>query len=268
MIRKLIETVHINYGHIGIQKTYKLLSEKFTTKKLRCTIKKFVRLCDTCQRNKCSPTASANSQYILAREPFDLISVDHIGPFPTGQRGMKYALVCIDNFTKYTWIFTVRSANTRQSINCINKLIDQSNKKPSRILSDNGTAFKSKKWIDYLVENKIKSVFTAIRHPKGNLAERANKDIITYIRILVGENQKSWVSKINVIQNIINTTYHWTIEMTPHEASYNEKPIRPWDQMFKQVNEVKLSREELDNIIRERIKKKNAKNDQRRKIKV
>jgi len=52
----------------------------------------------------------------------DLVSVDHLGPFPTGQRGMKYLFVCIDNFTKYTWIYTIRSANTKQAMNSINKL--------------------------------------------------------------------------------------------------------------------------------------------------
>lgn len=257
IVKSLVEAIHINYGHIGIQKTYKLLSERFTMKRLRTIVKQIVRLCDSCQRNKSSPTANAEAQFILANGPFDIISIDHIGPFPTGQRGMKYSLVCIDNFTKYTWIFTVRSANTRQSINCIKKIMIQSNRKPNKILSDNGTAFKSKSWAAFLIENKIQPIFTAIRHPKSNLAERANRDIITYIRILVNENQKSWVSKISEIQNIINTTYHSTIEMTPHEAVFNEKPLRPWDKIFKQQNkEIKLTREELDQLIKERIRKK------------
>lgn len=46
------------------------------------------------------------------------------------------------------------------------------------------------------------------------MSERVNRDLITYLRILVYEKQNSWVSKVDYIRETINTTYHSTIEMT------------------------------------------------------
>lgn len=59
---------------------------------------------------------------------------------------MKYLFVCIDNFTKYIWIYPVRSANTKQAMNSMNKLLEEMKVIPNKILCDNGTALTSKNW--------------------------------------------------------------------------------------------------------------------------
>lgn len=130
----------------------------------------------------------------------DIVSVDYLGLFPAGQRGMKYLFVCVDNFTKYVWIYPVRSANTSQSIRSMHMLIEEMDQKSNQILCVNGTAFTSINWEKYIVRKVIKLMYTSIKHPQCNMAERLNRDIVTYLRIIISQRQNAWVSKIDSIK--------------------------------------------------------------------
>lgn len=100
--------------------------------------------------------------------------------------------------------------------------------KPKAVLTDNGTQFTSKKWLETLSELGIKCKFTAIRNPCTNLAERINRQLGNMFRILVGTKHTNWARHLKLIEECLNQTYHETIQTTPHEAHWKQKPYRDW----------------------------------------
>ena len=101
---------------------------------------------------------------------------------------------------------------------------------PRAILTDNGTQFTSKKWINGLKELNIQPKFTAIRNPCANLAERINRQLGNLFRIFVHDRHTKWSQYVKTIEACLNEVYHETIEVTPHEAHLGTRPTRAWEQ--------------------------------------
>ena len=101
-------------------------------------------------------------------------------------------------------------------------------------LTANGAQLTSKQWFKGLDELGIIPMYTAIRNPQTNLAERVNRQLGNLFRIFVGDQQHTkWSKFINTIECCINEVYHDTIEVTPYEAHHGRKPNRVWENFLK-----------------------------------
>lgn len=49
-----------------------------------------------------------------------------------------------------------------------------------------------------------------------------------FFRVLCEKSHKRWTNHVELVQNIINQTYHSTTEFTPVEIFLNKKPDRIW----------------------------------------
>ena len=79
--------------------------------------------------------------------------------------------------TKLVKLYAVTRPSTRSVLNVIiNKCIPEYGH-TKRVLTENGKQFSNKLWYDVLTQHEIQSVLTAIRRPKDNLAERANREL-------------------------------------------------------------------------------------------
>ena len=142
------------------------------------------------------------------------MSADYFGPLPTSTAGVKYLFVVIDNFTKYVRLFTLRRATTTTTLRRMKQYCEEFGS-PKAILTDNGTQFTSKKWVNGLKELNIQPKYTAIRNPCANLAERINRQLGNLFRIFVHDQHTKWSRYVNIIESCINEVYHETIEVTP-----------------------------------------------------
>lgn len=221
--RELIIEIHEAYSHIGTSKTYNLFKEYFTCNAAHALIKRIVKECDTCQKCKDHYRRGVGeTQPIIPKSKGDIISLDFYGPLPTSNSGVKYILVMVDNFTKYVKLYKLKRATTTITINKLKQYIREVGK-PKSVVSDNGSQFTSKKWIETLTELNIKAKFTAIRNPCTNLAERVNRQLGNMFRVLVGECHTKWAKYLRLVEECINQTYHETIQTTPHEAQWQIK---------------------------------------------
>ena len=80
-----------------------------------------------------------------------------------------------------------------------------------------------------LANLEIKPKFTAIRNTCTNLAESVNRQLGNVFRVLVGGHHTKWAKYIRLVEKTINETYHDTIEMTPHQAQWGQRPRRVWE---------------------------------------
>ena len=133
--------------------------------------------------------------------------------------------------------------------------------RPKAILTDNGTQFTSKKWVNGLKELNIQPKYTAIRNPCANLAKRINRQLGNLFRIFVHDQHTKWSQYVRTIEACINEVYHETIEITPHEAHLGKRPTRAWGKCLdKEVIDIKGS---FNSNIFVKIKEKREKHAKR-----
>lgn len=207
------------YGNIGTRKLYHILREHFTMDSMVKSVKQVTKGCDTCQ--KCKDTHNRNlvgeTRAIIPKGRGDLVSVDYYGPLPVSSGNVKYLFVVVDNFTKFVKLYKMRRATTATTIKRIKEYIEEYGK-PTRILSDNGTQFTAKRWVDTLKQMDIIPTYTAVRNPCTNIVKRWNRQLGNLFRVFVREQHTKWATYVPIIEACLNETYQETIEMTPHEA--------------------------------------------------
>jgi hypothetical protein len=90
-------------------------------------------------------------------------------------------------------------------------------KKPARILSDNGTQFSSPAWKKKLAELSIEALFSPVRRPQSNPAERWMREIGKFFKIYCSQNHRKWPELIPYIENWINQSVASSTGYTPIE---------------------------------------------------
>jgi hypothetical protein len=98
-----------------------------------------VRACKVCALNK--PAQSTHYGMLssgVATRPKEKLFVDFVGKLPRSKSGNAYALVCVDAFTKFVWIFPVREASTAIVIRALDFIFTTFGI-PENLVSDNAT---------------------------------------------------------------------------------------------------------------------------------
>lgn len=216
MASLLVKEIHEEYGHCGANKVYQLLKENYHLRHMVKTIKRVTQTCDLCQKSKIFNKRTRGPLISnIPTGPHEMVSLDLIGPLPTGQLGAKYLLVMLDVFAKYIQIYPIRKATANIILNKIEKHYIPTCGKFKKILTDNGTQFHSKQWTEKLNSLGIKVLHTTTYHPEGNPVERANREIGRMLRTYCHSKHTTWVSYLKKIEFWINNTTHTTTGYTP-----------------------------------------------------
>ena len=88
--------------HSGVNKTYRRIKLKWFWPGMISQIRTSVRRCEICQAAKHSnPNRKEYQQRIFAGRPWQVLSVDLVGPFSRTPRGNTMILVLSDHFTRW-----------------------------------------------------------------------------------------------------------------------------------------------------------------------
>ena len=88
LAQRLLREIHTIYGHIGGTKCTMMLKEAFYHHKLRKISARISKYCDSCQKCKTyTGNTSANTRPITPTKSGEFLSVNFIGPYPTGRGG-------------------------------------------------------------------------------------------------------------------------------------------------------------------------------------
>ncbi|KAK9879484.1 hypothetical protein WA026_006553 [Henosepilachna vigintioctopunctata] len=106
-------------AHFGISKTLARITEHYYWPKIKQSVRKYCLNCNVCKANKSSNQARMGlmGSYKMINFPFQLISLDLMGPFPKSKQGYKYLLVVSDWFTKFIFVHPLREANAKGVMN-------------------------------------------------------------------------------------------------------------------------------------------------------
>ena len=177
-------------------------------------------ICDTCQRVKhLSITMEGEYKLVSSEGPRDLICVDFLGPLPRGRGGVEYIFVVLDAFTKLGRLYPLKKTTTVMSLKRLFEDYIPECGMFKRILSDNGTQFTSSKWKSEFEKAGIRVVYSSIRRPQSNPAERIMREISKFCRTFC-TTHTSWANHVKNIENLLNITTHHSTKFTPHELHF------------------------------------------------
>ncbi|KAL8096136.1 hypothetical protein AgCh_037185 [Apium graveolens] len=196
-------------------------------------------LCDSCQKAKQRKSSFKSKTESSILEPYYLLHVDLFGPVNVMSIAKKkYALVIVDEFTRYTWVYFLHTKSETASILIDHvKHLDKLIKDSVKILrSDNGTEFKNLIMEEFCKNHGIKQEFSAPGTPQQNgVVERKNRTLIEAARTMLEEAKLPtyfWAEAVQTACFTQNATLINKHGKTPYEMVKNKKPNLKYFHVF------------------------------------
>ena len=158
--------------------------------------------------------------------PFAIWGIDLIGPLPTAKSGIRYAIVAVDYFTKWAESGPLATITSKKMMNFVTKNIICRYGVPQKIITDNGTQFKSEEFLDFCKQFKIQKSFSAVAHPQANgQVEAVNKIIKSTIKKQLERAKGGWVDKLPLALWAYRTTHKTATGHTPFSLAYGSEAM-------------------------------------------
>ena len=138
-----------------------------------------------------------------------------MGPFPRAVGGFQYLYVAIDKFTKWLEVEAVRKVMAQSAIKFFKGLVCRFGV-PNRVITDNGTQFTSRAFMQYVHALGSKISFASVAHPRSNgQAERANAEALRGLKTRTFDKLlkcgRRWIDELPVVL--------WSLRITPNRAT-------------------------------------------------
>ena len=147
----------------------------------------------------------------------DLLDMNDYGP--KNNKGYRYILVVIDNFSKFGWTIPLKNKFSQSITDAFSEIIKSSNRKPNLLETDDGKEYVNKIFNEFLNNNKIKR-YSRYTDKGAVFAERFNKTIRNLSKKPVFEKGKAdWLSELPSVIKKYNNTIHHSTKMTPIQAT-------------------------------------------------
>ena len=133
-------------------------------------------------------------------------------------KGIRYLLCVIDLFSRYSWVIPLKYKKGESIVEGFKKILDDSNRKPSKIWVDHGREFYNNKFKSFLEKNYIE-MHSTYNEGKSVVAERFIKTLKNRIykhMTTIGKNVY-----FNVLDDIVdkyNNSFHSSLKMKPKDV--------------------------------------------------
>jgi transposase InsO family protein len=136
---------------------------------------RIVRSCQGCQFYARQTHLPAQAlQTIPITWSFAVWGLDLVGPLQKAHGGFSHLLVAIDKFSKWIEVRPLTSIRSEQAVAFFTNIIHRFGVLNS-IITDNGTQFTGKKFLDFCEDHHIRVDWAAVAHPMTNgQVERTN----------------------------------------------------------------------------------------------
>ena len=215
-------------GHLGVTRTFRRICLRYAWEGMYEDIRHYVSNCDVCKRAKAKRVQENRTSPYFDKptRPFEVISVDHIGPFHNSE-DMRWALVIVDLFTGWAITHPVESIDHAVTSRVILEHVYCQHGAPRHILCDN--AFNGQIFIDAISALGTVPIFASPYHPQTNgLVERTNGTLKQVLRALcLDEVSATWVLHLPYATFAYNTSPRELEGISPFFALYGRDAYLP-----------------------------------------
>ena len=163
------------------------------------------------------PTNKTEVYHIDDIWSLDILDLKDYGP--ENNRGYRYVLVTIDNFSKFGWTVPLKNKNAQTIKDSFENILISSKRKPNLIETDRGKEFYNNIFQDFLNKNNIK-LYSRNSSYGAVFAERFNRTIRDLLKKIVFEHgDAKWIDILPTITKQYNNRIHSSTKLTPIQAS-------------------------------------------------
>ena len=225
--------------HPGATRLEMTLSRTMVWPGMSQDCKRFVRVCDTCQRTK---KGSKKYGHLPAKKaedkPWDILCVDLIGPYTVTidkKRNIDltlHAMTFIDPTTGWFEITEIKNKNTVNKAEQVDLVWLTRYPRPRKIITDNGAEFK-KDFRTISTDYGVQLKNTTVKNPQANgVLERVHQTICNMLRAknlakLEMPEDDPWTAILASVAYAVRSTYHTTLEATPAQLIFGRDMIYP-----------------------------------------
>ena len=226
--RRLLDIAHNPpiSAHPGRSRMYQTLRRDFYWPSMTVDIHFVVENCESCARNRIKDQRNVYPMKLFpADKPLDFVAADILGPLPKTKHGKRFILVVTDRFSKLTKTESLRTITSLSVAKAFCRIWVFNYGTPSILLTDNGTQFTARFFMNVCRILGIKKVFTTAYHPQANgQAERFNRTILAGLRNYVSESQRDWDEWLEPLTYAYNMQVHRSTGTTPFDLVLTRHP--------------------------------------------
>lgn len=191
----------LHSSHPGIVRMKGLARGYVWWPKLDSAIECLVRSCQVCQESRNAPPRAEIHPWEQATRPWSRLHVDFAGPFQG-----KLFLIVVDSYSKWLEVIIVSNTSAANVIRELRKLF-ATHGLPDVVVSDNGSAFTSAEFRQFLARNRIRQALVAPYHPSSNgQAERFVQETKKSLKKLKGKDVELSLTRFLFQQHMLPCT--------------------------------------------------------------
>ena len=231
--KSLMKVHHPGVVHDGVGRMMASITVNYMWPKMRAECTAYIKGCEACarvKRNSADRRGKGRLKLFPMEVPLAMISVDIVGPMPTGSNGNRYIVSIIDRFTRFCMFVPVKNIKTLDVLQAWESWISLFGR-PDCILSDNGPQFVSYMFGDYMKAQGIELRATSTYHPQCNgMVERIHRwlkerlALIAYDAGLDFIRHDDWSPYLKLIAFAYNTTPNRMPTCAPSELVLGFNP--------------------------------------------
>lgn len=235
---ELVRKTH-ELSHRGIWENFKELAGKYYFPKMKQNIRKFILLCETCNKNKYErkPYKIKHGESPIPKAPLEIIHLDILISQP------NMFLSIVDKFSRFAVILPLASRNIQDIRKTLLKYFS-THGKPQLIISDNEPAMKSIEVRGLLEDLRIQIYFTPVNRSETNgIVERFHSTLAEIYRCIKDKyNDLSSKEVYMIACTLYNGTIHTATKLKPREIFFGikdgeERPL-DMDQILANRNKI------------------------------
>ena len=205
------------------------------------------------------PTNKTDVYHIDDIWSLDILDLKDYGP--ENNRGYRYVLVTIDNFSKFGWTTPLKNKNAITIKDSFENILTSSKRKPNLIETDRGKEFYNNIFQDFLNKNDIK-LYSRNSSYGAVFAERFNRTIRNLLKKIVFEQgDAKWIDILPTITKQYNNKVHSSTKLSPKDASLKKNEGLVYKNLLDKRKKVKPKYEIGDLVRAAGLKKTFSKGD-------
>lgn len=205
----------LHESHPGISKMKSVARSHVWWETIDADITSKVRGCKLCQQQQRSAPQAEMTPWPFPEKPWSRLHADFGGPF----KG-HYFFVLVDALSKWIEVFPVASPSAAATIECLRTAF-ATHGLPDTIVSDNGAAFTSDEFRNFLNRNGVRRILIPPYHPASNgAAERVVQVVKRNLKKTTTGDFKTQLARMLFVYR---NTPHEVTGRTPAELLFGRK---------------------------------------------
>ena len=226
----MVEAAHQFLGHAGRTATFEFCKQRVFMLRLMPEVSRTLQGCQPCQlKDQSTPVQrDVHRPTVEAGAPFQVWSMDVMGPMRASSEGNRYLLTLKDVFSKWFEAVPLASTTSAKVLWVLQHLFTRFGH-PLQVHTDNATYFRSNRMKEAFDRAGIKLTFTPTYNPQSNSVERVHRDLGAMLRALCLQHSADWEEVLPATLLALRSAVHESTGVTPFACVYGREPTTPLD---------------------------------------